>query len=426
MGHAATSSGNGLSRILTAWLSLVLACASHSVVLAETFQWLQYGPDGLEMRLITEQPSCPVASIDGRAVPMRVRAAAAGAFSVGVCAAVVPSDAKSVSVGDTAFKLPPTTPRRVALVGDTGCRLKSIYIQACNDPAQWPFAQVAATIAAQDPDLIVHVGDYHYRETECPALFSGCAGSPFGDTWEVWRADFFTPAAPLLAKAPWVFVRGNHEECARAGRGWSRMLEPMPFDSEAGCNGPSAAFAVPFPNLTLAVLDVATATEPKVARGEISHFRAQYATLGKLTAGPVWLLQHRPIWSAGGTIAGFPLGDNKTLAAAANGLIPPNVELMISGHHHIFQVLQYAQDLPVQIVAGHGGDYLNTGTSTNPAGWVINGMTVKAGLHKVGKFGFAMLESQGGGEWRLTNYDQAGVVEQHCMIKSRQIACAEK
>ncbi len=38
-------------------------------------------------------------------------------------------------------------------------------------------------------------------------------------------ADFFTPTAPLLAAAPWVMVRGNHEVCNRAGQGWYRYLD---------------------------------------------------------------------------------------------------------------------------------------------------------------------------------------------------------
>ena len=60
----------------------------------------------------------------------------------------------------------------------------------------------------------------------------GCAGSPYGDNWAVWQKDFFDPAAPLLAAAPWVLVRGNHELCSRGGHGWFRLLDPHP-----GCGG---------------------------------------------------------------------------------------------------------------------------------------------------------------------------------------------
>jgi hypothetical protein len=106
-------------------------------------------------------------------------------------------------------------------------------------PKQWPFHFIADVVAQTKPDLVIHVGDYHYRETPCPRGHDGCAGSPFGDTWSVWRADFFAPADTLLKMDPWVFVRGNHELCDRGGKGWSRMLERFPFDAAAGCNGPA-------------------------------------------------------------------------------------------------------------------------------------------------------------------------------------------
>ena len=61
-----------------------------------------------------------------------------------------------------------------------------------------------------------------------PSDQPGCAGSPYGDNWAVWQKDFFNPAAPLLAAAPWVLVRGNHELCDRGGHGWFRLLDPHP------------------------------------------------------------------------------------------------------------------------------------------------------------------------------------------------------
>ena len=112
------------------------------------------------------------------------------------------------------------------MIGDTGCRLKGKEIQACNDPTAYPFAKTAQLAAAWKPDLVLHVGDYHYRENECPASAPGCEGSPWGYGWDAWSADFFSPGAPLLNAAPMVMVRGNHENCFRAGQGWMRFLDP--------------------------------------------------------------------------------------------------------------------------------------------------------------------------------------------------------
>jgi hypothetical protein len=281
---------------------------------------------------------------------------------------------------------------------------------------------IAEVVAQLKPDLVIHVGDYHYRETPCPADEAGCAGSPFGDTWPVWRADFFSPADTLLKVAPWVFVRGNHEECDRGGQGWSRALEPYMFDAAKDCNGVGKPFVVRLPGLTLAVVDVSSAREERVDEVQAQAIREQYHSLDGTTVGPTWVLQHRPIWSPGGTFAGKLVGDNKTLAVAASGMIPENVELILSGHHHLFQVLSYQSNLPVQIVSGNSGDYLNPVSSTDPTGWVINGITVKSGLHMPGSFGFSIFEKQNEG-WLLTNYSRLGVVRTSCFIKDRTAAC---
>ncbi len=396
------------------------------VVCAQSFSWTQYAPTGLEARAVTTETTCPAAEIDGASVVMQVRAKPNEAFPVLACAMSVPPAAKTVKVGGVLLAAAPSMPKRIAVFGDTGCRLKGHYVQACNDPQQWPFRQIAEMIAGKKPDLIIHVGDYHYRETACPGSDAGCANSPFGDNWDAWRTDFFAPATGLLPVAPWVMVRGNHEECERGGQGWSRTLEAQPFDEAKGCNGSSPPFIARFSQLALAVIDNSAASEPVGDDKLAEVFRAQYASLAQQqTSTPIWLLQHRPIWSTGGVVAGLPFGDNKTLALAARGTLPAQVQLMLSGHHHIFQVLGYAEDLPTQVVVGHGGDYLNKGRAANPAGWPINGVTVKSGVHQTGQFGFAMIESDGA-DWVITNYDRTGAPLHRCGLKGRDVNCTSE
>lgn len=402
---------------------LVAAQLPRTPAQAFSYAWTQYGLSGLEARAATDAKACPSLDIDGSRVPMRPRALPDEAFPLLACALPIAASVKTVTMEGTPLPLAPPAPRRIAVLGDSGCRLKEIYLQACNDPQQWPFATIAAAIAAKAPDLIIHVGDYHYRETPCPKGDAGCEGSPFGDNWDVWREDFFKPVSPLLQTAPWVFVRGNHEDCKRGGRGWSRLLEPAEFDASKSCNKTSAPYVVRLPKMTLAVVDTATAPEPNLDAEEAKFYREQYAGLPRDNT-PVWLLQHRPIWSTGGTVAGLPFGDNKTLAAAARDTLAPNVQLMLSGHHHIFQVLSYVDDLPVQLVVGHGGDYLNLGRSADPAGWVINGVRVRSGLHLTGQFGFVLMESRGD-DWVVTNHDREGTPRQHCTVTARQAKCSK-
>lgn len=134
-----------------------------------------------------------------------------------------------IAIEHRARPAPPVERDRATRI-DTGGRIKAAgkATQACNDPAKFPFARIAARAAAGHRDLIVHVGDYHYRETPCPDAVHGCDAIPWGYGWDAWAADFFTAASPLLAAAPTAPVRGNHESCARAGQGWWRFLDRWP------------------------------------------------------------------------------------------------------------------------------------------------------------------------------------------------------
>jgi calcineurin-like phosphoesterase family protein len=421
-----TEQGDDLRSTATRECVRALLCAAFALAAStasgEVYRWVQYGRAGLEARAITDQPACPPARIDGQPAPMTIHAAPGGPFPIAVCALPVPAAAKSVAIADVPLTLPPAEPRRILVIGDTGCRIKGAYVQACNDPVAWPFRLIAEVAAHQKPDLVIHVGDYHYRETACPAGDAGCAGSPFGDTWPVWQADFFSPAETLLRVAPFVFVRGNHEECDRGGKGWSRALSPDAFDAESGCNRPEKPFVVRLPGLTLAVMDVSAAREDKIDETQVPLFHAQYRALAGTISGQTWLLQHRPIWSPGGVFAGKLVGDNKTLEAAARDVIPADVTLMLSGHHHLFQVLSYKTGQPAQIVTGNGGDYLNAIFALEPAGWTLGDVVVERGVNMPGTFGFVMFEKQADG-WLLTDYDKLGSALKSCMLKGRAATC---
>jgi len=403
------------------WLALIASCGA-SAAWAESYQWVQYAPAGLEARTVTTEAACPPATIDGATVAMAVHAAPGPAYPVTTCKVAIPSGAKTAAIDGKPLALPKADPKRIIVIGDTGCRMKGTKSQACNDPVEFPFRLVAEIAAHKRPDLVLHVGDYHYRETPCPEGVAGCAGSPFGDTWAVWRADFFAPADTLLRAAPWIVTRGNHEECQRGGKGWSRTLEPTAFDAGKGCNGLSAPYVVRLRDMAIAVLDVSTVAEETVDESEVARFRAQFAALAD--KGPTWIALHRPIWSAGAVENGVAVGDNRTLAAAALGHIPGNVTALFSGHHHSFQVFNYDADLPVQIVCGHGGDYLEQGAPLDPAGFVINGVRIKSGINVPKKFGFAMLEKQADGAWSLLNYDAYGQLLTRCTMAGRNVQCA--
>ncbi len=400
-------------------------CISTISSASERYSWVQYVPGGLEARAITDLAECPKATIDGIPVEMKIRSTPGERYPVTACAVTIPKGTKDAAINDVPLPLPVENPKRILVIGDTGCRIKGKVAQGCNDISEWPFRLGAAVSADMKPDLIIHVGDFHYREGACPIGNRKCAGSPSGDTWDVWKADFFSPSESLLQTAPWVLTRGNHEECDRGGIGWSRTLDPYPFDNATGCLGPGKPYTVDLGGVTLAVMDVSTASEGKLNEGQATVFREQFRALGALPEQPVWLTFHRPIWSSEGTTKdGQTEGDNKTLAAAGIDSMPAKVQAMFSGHHHVFRAITYQEDLPIQIISGHGGDELmpDAPKYKMPAGMKINNATVKYSFEQAGVFGFAMLERDNS-NWKLTNYDVRGRKLANCILAGRSVAC---
>jgi len=179
----------------------------------------------------------------------------------------------------------PPQVKRIVVIGDTGCRLEGRAVQDCRSPAAWPFAAIAAHAAAHRPDLVIHLGDYYYRVSGCPAGRAGCAGSPHGDNWASWKADFFDPAAPLLGAAPWIVVRGNHELCRRGGRGWFRLLDPRP--ARGDCSEHTDPYRLSIGGLDLLVFDSADADDFLAPPDKVAAYAAQLAHAPYLTGNEI-------------------------------------------------------------------------------------------------------------------------------------------
>jgi hypothetical protein len=186
--------------------------AAAPVEAAVVNQWVQFAPNNtVYIRAIESVPAngCPAATLDGSPLTLTQRGTVVTAaqqsqtyFPILMCEANVSAFGHtSATVAGVTLKMPVTNPKRILFVGDTGCRVTAATsgTQNCNDPAQFPLQFVANYAASFNPDLIVHVGDFFYREQPCPTGFTGCAGNPVYDNWDAWNADWFTPAANVPA-----------------------------------------------------------------------------------------------------------------------------------------------------------------------------------------------------------------------------------
>jgi hypothetical protein len=393
-------------------------------------QWVQLGPAGTASVRAIVDDACPAVRFDGVAVPLRVRSAPMqtfgnvkpAAFPVRGCEVAVPPSAVAAVLDGKPLPLPRPDPQRVLIFGDTGCRLaKGNPTQDCNDPNSWPFPKIAAAAAAARPDLVIHVGDYHYREDRCPDDHAGCAGSPWGYGWDAWKADFFEPAAPLLAAAPWLLVRGNHEDCNRAGEGWFRFLDRAPM--EAACRDFSGIFVARLGDFAVINVDGAKAADGKTDM--IDVLRRQLVEVLDKVPPMAWLTTHRPLNAMLAIENGGPkdIVSNKILQQALGGDMPPGVRMVVSGHIHFFQAVDFGGVRPPQLVVGTGGDNLSPVVTASMVGADINGAKVVNSVTYSG-FGY-MVWDRVGALWSGTLFDADGKTLKHCRLADRLLTCGE-
>ena len=433
---------------------------------ATQYAFVVLGAEGRAVaRVITAAAACPAIDIDGVAQPMDVRARPAtlaqrptrseaseskpSAFSVLVCEKSIAAGVTRAMVDGRALPLPKANPLRIVVFGDTGCRIKASdrAFQACNDVRLWPFATVSDAAADTAPDLVIHVGDYHYRENACPAGNTGCAASPWGYGWDAWEADLFAPAKKLMAAAPWIVVRGNHESCARAGQGWWRFLDPRPLAPQQDCNDPandavgdySEPYAVPLGSGAAAdtqfiVFDSSlVGVRPLRANDPMYvNYRAQFErafALGERRP-QTFFMNHHPIlaFAPNPREPDAPFPGNGALQSVLSTLqptvlFPPNVQAVLAGHVHLFEVVSFSTAQPPQFVTGTGGDLVDVNfPSALPPGTTPAPGAVVASMVATNRFGFMTMERDGAG-WRMVARDARGLPMTSCTLLERRATC---
>jgi hypothetical protein len=355
--------------------------------------------------------------------------------SWGECEAVVPAGHKIVTVDGVDLKLPVAKPKRILVMADTGCRLNGGLAangsnqQNCNSPAAFPLAYLSQYEATFKPDVILQVGDWFYRDTNCltngQETFPGC-NTPtsvnyetWGDTFDSWNADVLFPETTLLATAPWIMLRGNHESCGRGARGWYALIDPFPYNfnnvvcpktgtypapgvNTATYNGDfEPSYVAQLQGVNFIAHDSSFANDSAVDTNMAANYDIDISnllnTLGSAT--PAVFATHKPTFGLsygtapsgcatgpGGTSdesgdwteqAVFNGGTGYGATAFANG-VPSNVALFLSGHVHQLQYLnigptaQLNQQFAPQLIVGTGSSLLDPDCNTGvvPSGVV--------------------------------------------------------
>ncbi len=384
--------------------------------------WVQYAADGKPHARALVPQTCPTVTYDGGSVAMRRRTGPSGGFDEVVCDAPLPPDAVNVAVEGTHLPSPVRTPRTIVVFGDTGCRMKDQEQQNCGDIADWPYPKIAQTIAAVHADLLVHVGDYYYRENNCLATWTSCKNR-WGDTSMSWNADWFAPSKPLFASAPLILIRGNHEDCQRGGPGWFRYLDGA--DTVTPCRAKALDGSPPwlaaFDGLRIVVAD--SAADPSdsgfdVARSAFyatTFRRAQVLTEGG--SGDTWFVTHRP-----------PFGNtNMTRALLQLRWNFAPFDAVLAGHVHDFEGINLI-GFPPLVVNGESGDDLDdAGDSAkyiglqSYAGKPVYAFRAPA-RYASKQYGFAVYTKTVAG-WGISLRDADGIERRTCALLKAGVAC---
>jgi hypothetical protein len=415
------------------WIGLAIALTllAPAAGRAEAPAWVQLVDGGAaEVRASATGGQCPQVTADGQTLTMSLRAPADAAFPEPLCQLKLEKGVRRAEIGGRALPLPSRRIDRIVVMGDTGCRLKGLAVQNCNDPKAWPFAAVARMAARERPDLVIHVGDYYYRESACPLNYAGCAGSPHGDAWPTWLVEFFDPAEPLLRAAPWVFARGNHESCTRGGRGWFRLLDAA--DAPLDCPALSAPFAVPIGGVTLHVLDSADTEDRQTPAAAVAAFKSAVETVRPEPDAAEWIVTHRPIWGLVPVVRAGPFGAlniaiNATEQAAVRDEPLTDVQLILSGHIHHFASFSFGPARPAQLIVGTGGDVGEVADTPDPSGQTVDIDALQAKSLEFERFGYFVMErvkaDRLGDDWRGVFKGVDGGIVATCDLHGRTLAC---
>jgi hypothetical protein len=419
---------------------------------------------------------CPLLTIDGKDVRMKVRTLPGttpartnqpdsnppepNVFDVSSCEYRLPSKVKIAKIGTRRMPLRPARVKSILYIGDTGCRMEyqdgDYDFQDCRDPNAWPWADLAKLIAKAKPDVVLMSGDLHYRDSPCPVKGTDgkdwlyCQGLPWGYGSESWMADFFHPAAPLLAVAPWIVGRGNHEICTRAGQGWHRFFDLRPYDAANACivdtqeadalANTSPPYIVKLGDTQIMMFDSSAVpvkwnfSDP-VQDATFKNLQAQLLQLearARASTGIKTTLfnnhQNTLAYSVvkNSQVAGQPGMIELFKSLWDDSYFPDFVDLVLESHVHNFQALSFQTDNPGTFISGFTGVSLyalpENSTKTTE---VAPGVVVDEFAFTRKKFGFVMMDKKSDGQYLFKVYDQTKTLLTACDQQQRALTCTK-
>jgi hypothetical protein len=173
--------------------------------------------------------------------------------------------------------------------------------------------------------------------------------------------------------------------------------------------------------VNLVVMDNASAPDRFASDALVKTYTADFAALPRLSTKPTWLAMHHPVWGILSLGFGVSTGGNTTLMSAVDAQgIPSAVELMLAGHIHTFEAIDYDHGMPPQLIVGEGGDILDPAPA-DLTGLSVGREKITSGLSLPG-YGFLLMTRQAAG-WHVDVFDASGARERSCTVAERRVDC---
>lgn len=364
------------------------------------YSWSQLiGNNEISFRAIVTSVECPSISIEGEPKPMSVRAPVDETLALQICEFRAPQTTASASLEGVNLPVASSDLSRVVAFGDTGCRMKKAgiitVIQDCKNPDKWAFEKVSQSAAAFKPQLAIHLGDYNYRDIDCPSHNSKCEGLATKNVWKSWEQDVISPMNALLKTTPMLFVRGNHENCGGFGTGWFKFFDAGKYEVKDKCVNATPSFDVKIGNIDFVNIDSASE----------DNQRAETLALQKNPDDYLWLLTHRPFLAESADV-------NLKSAPKFSEVMqkPGAVQLVMAGHTHIGSFVAFKDNKPPELVLGNGGvmmEFFTTGPKE----------TSNTQVSSLKENGYAAFKKIDKDNWQLLMMDKDSHVKINCSLK---------
>ena len=150
------------------------------------------------------------------------------------------------------------------------------------------------------------------------------------------------------------------------------------------------------------MLDSADTDDAAAPPAKVAAFHSQLEALKPLDqSGTGWILTHRPFWGfvpagAGELGESDELPSNRTEQEAAKDDPLAGVQMILSGHVHIFSASDFAGARPSQLIVGVGGD-TRDGAQPDLQARKVTIAGLPAATEVVEQFGYVVLDRVGEG-----------------------------